>query len=171
MSVMSVTHDSPRYNTTHGADTSPACFAAKVRSLRTMLYEDAPIAVPDAVTATFVGNDDSDAAPVATQAPRAGFVLATAQEDLVAIAEDLGVQHVVKTDDPRVTVRLRSLLDGISTTLQGQPLPLLDQETDTTENGTNVTNMVALCQHADNLIAGLKGSGRVAEKSGGCSVQ
>ena len=169
MSVMSITHDSPRY--THGADTSPASFAAKVRSLRTMLYEDAPIAVPDAVAATFVGNDNSDTGSVTTQAPRAGFVLATAQEDLVAIAEDLGVQHVVKTDDPRVTVRLRSLLDGISTTLQGQPLPLLDQETGTTENGTNVTNMVALCQHADNLIAGLKGSGRVAEKSGGCIVQ
>ena len=170
MSVMSVTHDSPRY--THGTDTSPACFAAKVRSLRTMLYEDAPLAVPDAVAATFVGNDNSDAAPMtAAQAPRAGFVLATAQEDLVAIAEDLGVQHVVKTDDPRVTVRLRSLLDGISTTLQGQPLPLLDQETDTTENGTNVTNMVALCQHADNLIAGLKGRDRVAEKSSGCIVQ
>ena len=136
-----------------------------------MLYEDARIAVPDAVAATFVGNDDSDAAPMTAPAPRAGFVLATAQEDLVAIAEDLGVQHVVKTDDPRVTVRLRSLLDGISTTLQGQPLPLLDQETGTTENGTNVTNMVALCQHADNLIAGLKGSDRVAEKSGGCIVQ
>ena len=68
------------------------------------------------------------------------------------------MQHVVKTDDPRVTVRLRSLLDGISTTLQGEPLPLLAQETATTDDGTNVTNMVALCQHADNLIAGLKGT-------------
>ncbi len=170
MSVMSITHDSPRYNT-QGIDTSPACFAAKVRLLRTMLYEDTPIAVPDAVAATFVGNDNSDAAPMNTQAPRTGFVLATAQEDLVAIAKDLGVQHVVETNDPRVTVRLRSLLDGISTTLQGQPLPLLDQETDTTENGTNVTNMVALCQHADNLIAGLKGTDRVSEKSSGCIVQ
>tara|TARA_B000000565_G_scaffold237339_1_gene199488 strand:- start:554 stop:1066 length:513 start_codon:yes stop_codon:yes gene_type:complete len=170
MSVMSITHDSPPYNA--GADTSPACFAAKVRALRTMLYEDAPIAVPDAVAATFVGDDDTGAQPVTQHAPRAGFVLATAQHDLVAIAEDLGVQHVVKTDDPRVTVRLRSLLDGISTTLQGEPLPLLAQETATTDDGTNVTNMVALCQHADNLIAGLKGtSSQQHNDKSACVVQ
>ncbi len=168
---MSVTHDTV-------TDTSPACFAAKVRTLRTMLYEDAPPPMPQAVAATFVGQDgDSDVAHDAHQptAPaHGGFVLANARDDLVAIANDLGVasgsgKNVVYDDDPRVTVKLRSLLDNISVTLQGRSLPVLEQETCENEDGTNTTTLASLCQHADDLIAGIKGNAR--ESGGGCVVQ
>ena len=170
---MSVTHES-------GIDTSPACFAAKVRTLRTMLYEDAPPPMPQAVAATFVGDDtEGDVAHGAqpTAPAHGGVVLANARDDLVAIAQDLGVasgsgggKHVVKDDDPRVTVRLRSLLDNISVTLQGRSLPVLEQEKSENDDGTNTTTLASLCRHADDLIAGIKGNARDTG-SGGCAVQ
>lgn len=172
---MSVTHDS-------GIDTSPACFAAKVRTLRTMLYEDAPPPMPQAVAATFVGqHEDGDVAHDAqpTAPAHGGFVLANARDDLVAIARDLGVasgangadgKNAVTDNDPRVTVRLRSLLDNISVTLQGRQLPVLEQETIENSDGTNITTLASLCRHADDLIAGIKGGAR--DGGGGvCVVQ
>ena len=174
MSVMSVTNDT-------GTDTSPACFAAKVRTLRTMLYEDAPPPMPQAVAATFVGeHDDGSSVMHDAQQPTApahgGFVLKNARDDLVAIAHDLGVacgangKDRVADDDPRVTVRLRSLLDNISVTLQGRKLPVLEQEAMENEDGTNITTLASLCQHADDLIAGIKGSARDGG-GGACVVQ
>ena len=167
---MSVTNDSNR------TDTSPACFAAKVRTLRTMLYEDAPPPMPQAVTATFVGQEDGDGAPPPAPA-HGGFVLANARDDLVAIAQDLGVasgvagKDAVTNDDPRVTVRLRSLLDNISVTLQGRQLPVLEQETIENADGTNITTLASLCRHADDLIAGIKGNNATEGGGGGCAVQ
>lgn len=169
---MSVTNDT-------GTDTSPACFAAKVRTLRTMLYEDAPPPMPQAVAATFVGEHDDgnvghDAQPTAPA--HGGFVLKNARDDLVAIAQDLGVapgvsgKNAVADDDPRVTVRLRSLLDNISVTLQGRALPVLERESIENADGTNVTTLASLCQHADDLIAGIKGGARDGG-GGACVVQ
>lgn len=171
MSVMSVT------NEPHRTDTSPACFAAKVRTLRTMLYEDAPPPMPQAVAATFVGQESDDGATQPTAPAHGGFVLANARDDLVAIARDLGVasgasgKHAVDDEDPRVTVRLRSLLDNISVTLQGRELPVLDQETVENADGTNVTTLASLCQHADDLIAGIKGNAVESGGGNGCLVQ
>lgn len=170
---MSVTNESNR------TDTSPACFAAKVRTLRTMLYEDAPPPMPQAVAATFVGEaEDGDVVHNAqpTAPAHGGFVLANARDDLIAIARDLGVasgaagKNAITDDDPRVTVRLRSLLDNISVTLQGRELPVLEQETVANADGTNITTLASLCQHADDLIAGIKGNDKY-DKGGGCVVQ
>ena len=173
---MSVTNDTNR------TDTSPACFAAKVRTLRMMLYEDAPPPMPQAVAATFVGQEDGDGSgdvmhgAQPTAPAHGGFVLANARDDLVAIARDLGVasgtagKNAVTNDDPRVTVRLRSLLDNISVTLQGRELPVLEQETIENADGTNITTLASLCRHADDLIAGIKGN-NADGGGGGCAVQ
>jgi len=136
--------------------------------------------MPQAVAATFVGDDDTGDPAALAPAPTAshgGFVLANARDDLVSIAHDLGVvdhpgdKNAVTDKDPRVTVRLRSLLDQISVTLQGRELRLLEQETAENDNGTNVTNMAALCRHADELIDGLKGSSRQSSTAAACVMQ
>ena len=92
-----------------------------------------------------------------------------AREDLVAITRDLGLPEQETKDDPRVTVRLRCLLDQVSQTLQGKKLPTLEAESVENDDGTNITTLASLCHHADDLISGIKGSN--APPASSCAVQ
>lgn len=166
---------------TQALDTSPAAFATKIQNLRSMLYAQTPVPVPNDVVETFVSDDNNNISatnatpPVQGQTTTPGFMLADAADTLSLIMNDLGISlHQTPnqgTEDTRLTIRLRAQLDALSLTLTGQPLPILTEELMHQDDTVGAqTNMRCLCAHAERLIDGLNGTTLHNARSGNAST-